>query len=226
MTDSVSTSVVQDNLYTGEFPEIKGSRNIDASQTIVRGSVLGKVKYGAITVTPDGGNTGDGTVTAAAVLAGTGAPIVGDYVLTCISAVTKGGVFKLEDPNGNLVAGSLAIEVGSPTAFSVGGITFTITDGAADFVAGDLFTLALAAGSGKYKLLDVAAVDGSGVFDSIALAPATTGVGEDQLIPVAESGCFRQESLGFGGATTVADVIDQMRILNCYVRSATVYLGV
>lgn len=97
--------------------------------------------YGAITATPDGANTGDGTVT---VLSATGSPTPGDYVLECTAAVANGGVFNLTDPDGTVVAIGLTMTpgAGGATVIVTNGLTFTITDGTADFIVGDKFTIA------------------------------------------------------------------------------------
>jgi hypothetical protein len=139
---------------------LNGGRNIIAGNVSTRQLPLAADTYyiGMLleyqadgTVTADGGNTGDGTVTA--VVAGSGvAP--GDWVLTCTAAVTNGGVFKLEDPSGNVVASDITMDVGAgaATTFKIAGITFTITDGATDFAAADFFTLAIEA-AGEYAAL-------------------------------------------------------------------------
>lgn len=118
------------------------------ADTAAEGTILARKKV-ATTVTPaaDAGNTGDGTCTAAAVIAGEIVPKVGAYVLTCIEAVANGGVFKLEDPDGNIVAAYLYMVAGAgqDTTFKAGGMTFTLTDGATDFAVGDFFTLTVAA---------------------------------------------------------------------------------
>ena len=119
--------------------------------TFLKGTILAlKEVADAITVAADGGNTGDGTVTAASVVTGPVVPLLGDYNLECIAAVTNGGTFKLEDPNGALVGNNLVMTAGAgvSTVFTVAGMTFTITDGATDFVVGDKFALTVAA-SGK-----------------------------------------------------------------------------
>lgn len=90
---------------------------------------------------------GDGTISAASVVDGPVVPMVGAYVLRCTSAVANGGVFRLEDPNGAIVATGLTLTPGSggSTIFEVGGLRFTVTDGGADFVAGATATLTVAA---------------------------------------------------------------------------------
>ena len=100
--------------------------------------------YGTITATPDGGNTGDGTVT---VLSATASPLPGDYTLTCTGAVADGGVFSLTDPNGTVIATGLTMTpgAGGTTVIATNGLQFTLTDGAADFIVGDLFTITVPA---------------------------------------------------------------------------------
>src|SRR5690606_29139816 len=64
-------------------------------------------------------------------------------VLECIATEGNGGTWSLTDPNGVVVADDLEMTAGSGTAtvFTVGGLTFTLTDGSGDFDAGDTFTL-------------------------------------------------------------------------------------
>jgi len=225
--DTITDSVTMDNLYVGRYPEWKGSRTIAESQTLLRGTVLGLILYGAVTSVADAGNTGDGTVTALDTLSGAGA-VVGAYNLECTVAIADGGSFKLVDPNGIQVAGNLTLTVGAgaATVFEVAGLTFTITDGATNFVVGDKFAVTVAEGSGEAVTLDIAATDGSDIFDSILLDNRTTGVSETLPAPVAESGGFREESLIFGGSTTIDDVRKQMRDKNCYTKSAATLIGV
>ena len=93
---------------------------------------------GAATAAATAGNTGNptfGTITAGA------AAVVGTYDLT-FTAATK---FDVEDPNG--------VKIGTGTtgvAFSKAGIGFTLTAGGTAAVAGDGFSIAVAAGTGMY----------------------------------------------------------------------------
>lgn len=125
----------------------------DSSAILDPGTVLGKLAVGTASSEADANNTGDGTMSAITVGAGAKA---GDYILTFIAAETDAGAFQVEDPDGvNIGTG----EVGSE--FSEGGLTFTVSDGSADFVAGDRFVITVAEGSGKYAPLDTAGTDGS-----------------------------------------------------------------
>lgn len=222
MFDSQHDTVKRDNLIADGYPVETGAMTIAQNQDLARGAVLGKVLYGAVSAAPDGGNTGDGTCTELATLGGKPLAIVGDYVLTCVEAVTNGGVFDLVDPNGNIVATGLRMTVGAggESVFKVGGITFKLTDGATDFVAGDSFTITVAAGSEQGLLLDKDAVDGSQQFEAVLAEAVETGAGETQLACVFESGGFQTQELSFASGTTYADVKADARDKNCYFKTS------
>lgn len=138
--------------------------NIDVGQVEIRGGHFadarlwfgapGEVKAGTIlaratevaevdteaTVTADGGNTGDGTVSA--IVVSTAEAVVGEYTLTCTAEAANGGTFELRNPEGTLI-GTLVMVAGAgdSTVFTVGGLQITITDGDEDFDEGDTFTL-------------------------------------------------------------------------------------
>jgi len=131
-----------------------------SGQNLKAGHVLGKVAIGEASGAASSGNTGDGVLSAISV--GEGAK-EGDYTLTCIEAAAGAGTFSIEDPDGVTIG---TVEVGA--AF-VGAINFTLNAGATDFVAGDLFTITVAAGSGKYKEYNPANTDGSEVVAAILL---------------------------------------------------------
>ncbi len=106
------------------------------------GRVMGDIRETEAVQTPDVGNTGDGTVTALAILIG-GAPKTGIYNLECVTAVANGGIFKLVDPDAIEIQSAITIPpgAGNSITFSDDGITFILTDGAADFIVGDKFAL-------------------------------------------------------------------------------------
>lgn len=101
-------------------------------------------EYGTVTATPDGANAGDGTVTTLS--ADTALP--GDWILECTSVpAAEQAVFSLTDPEGTVVSSSITLDdgAGGTEVVDVGGVQFTITDGAADFESGDSFTIAVPA---------------------------------------------------------------------------------
>ena len=128
-------------------------------------TVLGRSQVVATSITADVGNTGDGTFTAFALAQG-GVPIAGAWNLECVAAVADGGVFKLEDPNSVVRASALIMNAGAglATIFTVAGMVFTITDGAANFIVGDKAAIVITA-DGDYVPL---AIDGVGGAESVA----------------------------------------------------------
>lgn len=145
---------------SGEFlySEACGTRSLETvtidTGDLAAGTVLGKLTKGAATGAAVAGGTGNGAITAApAVAAGAKA---GVYRAVCIEPAANVGKFLVSDPDGiNLGVATVAVE------FVGGGLTFTIADGATDFVSGDSFTITVAAGSGKYVAYNQDGVDGS-----------------------------------------------------------------
>lgn len=140
-----------------------------AARELTSGMVLGKVSKGAGSPSAQASpaNTGDGTVGTITVGA---AAKPGVYRVTFIEPGTDLGRFTVEDPDGINVGTGI---VG--TAFSGGGLGFTIADGAADFVSGDQFLITVAAGSGKYVQISDAGTtgieDAAGILYDDASAP-------------------------------------------------------
>ena len=154
--------------------------------------------------------TGNGLCTAIARIAGPSL-IPGSYNLEVITKVANGGVFKLEDPNGALIATGLAITAGatSATVFNIGGLTFTITDGSTDFEVGDAFAIVVTAVN-KWVPLDPAALDGSEIFagifmgDNITAAALVAGDVEDNPVLVGGACTIDTEQLIFENSATLA----------------------
>ena len=219
MSDSTTTSVTLDHLLVSSQPQDyqTGPVTVADAQTLTRGAAIGKVLFGAVTATADAGNTGDGTCTAQAILPGSGAAQVGAYNLECVTAVTNGGVFKLEDPNGLLITNTLTMTVGAgaATVFEAGGLTFTLTDGATDFAAGDKFAVTVAAGSGQGKLLDVTATDGSDQIYGILSEDVTTS-GATQVSSCYLTGRFNTNVVTFAVGTAYTDIEADARLKSIY----------
>ena len=203
--NDLSTVVLADALFddiTLKFP---------GADTYLDGTLLArKVVADAITATADGGNTGDGTFTAASVIAGDIVPLAGAYNLEVVVAVADGGIFKLEDPNGNIVANNLQMTAGAgvATVFTVAGMTFTVTDGAANFIVGDKAALTVAA-DGDVVIFAVDGVGGAQT-PSLVLTYDVTATGvEDQAQRALVSGRVRREKLIIDAGGTVTDTIVQ-----------------
>lgn len=140
--------------------EANGTRSREAitvlsGQTLLTGAVLALLAIGAVpaTGTANGGNTGNGTLTGVAA----GAAVkVGTYIVVIDAAAANAGSFRVEDPDGAVIGhGTVGV------AFSDAQIGFTVNDGSTDFAVGDSFTIVVPAGSGKYRALNPAGLDGS-----------------------------------------------------------------
>lgn len=184
------------------------------ADTYVEGTIMARKQVvDAIAAAADGGNTGDGTVTAVSVVAGDQIPLVGVYNLEVTTAVVNGGIFKLEDPNGNLVADNLVMEAGAGLATTIvnAGMQFTITDGATDFIVGDKFTLTVVV-DGDVVIYAVDGVGGAQV-PSMVMTYETVATGvEDQSQRAMVSGQVRREKLVIDAGGAVTDrIVDQLR---------------
>jgi hypothetical protein len=178
----------EDNFYSRAKVVVTGSAT-------TAGMVVGRLLASATTVAAGAGNTGNGAFGAVTLAAGVQE---GVYRVTFIEPGTNVGTFTVEGPDGKLVGtGVVAV------AFSGGGLSFTIADGATDFVSGDQFLVyvragTIAAGSntgngvatlfqtsegaqvGAYALVCTAAATNAGTFsvtapDGTVLAPLTVG---------------------------------------------------
>jgi hypothetical protein len=159
-----------DNQYSRDLVTVLAGAGAD--RELLTGMVLGRITKGLAASAAVAGNTGDGTITAAPAVGQAAKP--GVYRVVCIEPAADGGKFAVEDPDGILI-GIATVGV----AFTAH-LTFTIADGAADFVAGDSFTITVAAGSGKVKQIDFAATDGSNIACGLMLLDTTAPDGVDR----------------------------------------------
>jgi len=202
--------VMSDPIYDDELLTFAGA-DVFAPGTLLARQAVDT----AITVTPDVGNTGDGTV-AASVVGIDVVPIPGAWNLECTFAVVNGGVFKLEDPNGNIVADNLTLRVGAGlvTTFNVAGLELVVTEGATDFVAGDKFAVAVVA-NGKLLPFAIGGAAGVGVPSQILTYEVSAAGAGDVAIRSLVSGRVRREKLiidADGDGSNITDaIIDQLR---------------
>lgn len=164
-------AILTEGTHAGEFicSEANGSRSRDTivvadGETLVAGAVLGRIETGtASSVTTGTGNGVMGAITVGA------SAQRGDYILTIKTAASNAGGFELIDPEGDVVGTG---DVG--TAFVGGGLSFTLADGAVDFIAGDYVTITVADGSFQWVERDVADTNGSAVAAGILFEAVTT----------------------------------------------------
>jgi hypothetical protein len=170
---------------------------------VLAGTVLGQQTIGSgATAAALGTNTGNGTFGTIAVAS---PAQVGGYVVQFADATH----FVVEDPQG--------VEVGHGTtgvAFSAGGLGFTITAGGTAFVAGDSFTVTVAAGSKKYAPLSLTAADGTGVPAAVLYGTKdVTAADKPALIIARHAEVNASELIWPSGSTTtqIAAFIAQLK---------------
>ncbi len=197
---------VTEGQHKAEFIVTEGEGTISretvtvlAGQNLKAGHVLGKVSVGTASGAASSGNTGNGTISAVTVGAGAKA---GDYKVTCIEPATGAGTFSVEDPDGATI-GSAKVGV----AF-VGEIGFTLAAGSTDFAAGDVFTITVAAGSGKYKEYNPANTDGSQTPVAILLDNVDATGGDKEAVIISRHAEVNEaELVWFTGATEVQKAV-------------------
>lgn len=179
-------SIKTEGVHAGEFllSEANGSRSrkeviITAGAGILAaGTLIALITAAnAAVATADGGNTGDGVM--GTITTGSAA-VTGTYVLTITAAAANGGTFELVDPLGSLVGeGSVGV------AFAGGGLSFTLADGAADFIVDDVFTIAVTAALGEYRPYDDDGTDdGRRAATGILYAPVDATLNDIRAVAV------------------------------------------
>lgn len=177
----------EDNQYSRDQITVLAGSGSDRELT--SGMVISKVTIAGATPAAVAGNTGNGTIASATVAAGAKP---GVYRVVCIEPATNAGRFDVEDPDGISVGvATVAVE------FTGGGLTFTITDGATDYVAGDSFTITVAAGSGKWvQYLDTGGATGLSIPAGILYESVTAPDGTDaQAVAIVRSATVNPNEL-------------------------------
>lgn len=203
---SSSDSYSPDNLLAGDIDDILSELvTLASGQNLVRGTVLGQITIGAAAGVAVAGNTGNGAIGAVAI--GTaGVPKVGIYRIVCVEPGANVGTFVVEDPDG-VIIGKYVV---GGAAFNTG-ITFTIADGAVDFIAGDSFTVTVAEGSDKYVESLAAATDGSQVAKRILQQDCDASAADAEAM-VYRRGTFNDSALTYGAGHTAATIADSLRL--------------
>lgn len=197
---------IPDQLVAGNL-KIVSQPIILASGKLPRGSVLGMVSTNNAIATAGEDNTGNGTFGAITVGA-TAKP--GNYVLTATGATT----FTAVDPDGTALPN---VTVG--TAYSQGGLGFTITAGGTAFVAGDSFTIDVVDAIGQFVLSVKTASDGSQTPSAILAddADATDGpvtAGAYVMVEV------NARALHYDASWTIATLTPALRANTIFVKSS------
>lgn len=153
MSNGVFVTEAPAEKLLGDHPSVDWPITLAAGESLLRGHVLGRIASGTAAAVAGDGNTGNGVF--GSVVLGAGA-LTGIYTVTCTAAATDAGTFAVVDPEGTAV-GNMTVAV----EFDSGGLTFTLADGATDFIVGDLFTITITAGVGECKGFDADSSDGT-----------------------------------------------------------------
>ena len=167
---------------------------IGRSTDLLTYTLMGRQQAAVPTTGTGTGNTGTGTMTAVALIPGV-TPAAGTYTFTCIAAVANGGVFKVTDPNGNVLKNNITMAPGAGAAtqfyYAEFGLTFTLTDAATDFIVGDKFTLAVT-NPNAWVPFNPAACDGSqvpaGIYTGDTIPAAIIAAGAVTSCPIVVGG--------------------------------------
>lgn len=136
-----------------------------AAATLPIGSVLGSFIASPVGTAGAVVGTGNGAMGSITVTSNAGLQL-GKYTLRITKTVANAGDFVLLDPQGKVVGiGSVG------TAFNQAGFSFTLADGATDFVAGDYLPITVT-GTVKYKLVESTATDGTEVAKVVLVGDA------------------------------------------------------
>jgi hypothetical protein len=197
---------VPDQLIAGNLKLV--TQQIQTSQLLPRGSVLGQQTTSSINVTAGASNHGNGTVGSLSL--GT-TETFGNFVLTATSATN----FTVTDPEGNALP---AATVGTPYANAE--INFEINAGGTAFAAGDTFTLNAIEATGNYILSVKTASDGSQVPSAI-LATSTNNLTAGPATAGAYvMGEFNQNAINFDPSWTIPALQAALRPYSIFLKSS------
>ena len=177
-----------------------------------------------------GNTSGSGAMTAVAGIFGR-IPRPGAWVVECTAAVANGGVFKITDPSGVIVATGLTLTPGSTNTTIIrvpdAGLVFSITD-ATDFAPGDKFTITVTAVD-KWAPFLPGNIDGAQVPRAILMSDTITAAA---LV----AGDITSQALLVGGSCTVdssmivfddgVTTLDTVLTGGMTVRDALVHVGI
>lgn len=160
--DALPTALVQDDTATYFEPGDAGKKQLPAGVVLTLDAPTRTVVSAAVA-----GNTGNGTI---GTVSATYAAEPGVYRITCDEPATDGGHFSVQAPDGTVIGDAV---VGTPA--TVGGVTFTISDGGTDFAVGDQFTVEVVTAAASQAAMAVPRSMGRGDAIGILEASAVQG---------------------------------------------------
>jgi hypothetical protein len=203
-------SLVPDRLGpVGAFPVVTKLATIKAGAgALVRGQVLGKITKGAVTSSFSG--TGNGTLTLDATEPRLSGSKAGTYKVVFTGATT----YKVIDPDGNIIG------IESALGSFANKLKFSIAAGATAFVAGDVFSLVVASGSGYLAAFSSEAVDGTEQLYALLLEGVENST-DVQYAPVALTGEYVADALVFANEDDSYKLFeDELRAIGIYGKNA------
>jgi hypothetical protein len=222
-------TTLTENPHNGEFvvSEAPGCRSREqillTGATLVKaGSVLGAVETGTPTATVGtpvsgvGGTVGNGIVSAVTADAGA---MAGTWQLECtVTGAT--GKLKVIRPDGSIDG---VATIG--TAYN-GGINLTVSDGANDWLVGDIIPVTVEYLDGesvlKYELLDTAGTDGSQIAAGILFNAETGTVGGVDAVAVVRDAEINLHLLTWPAGATADQkqrALNELAALNIHARA-------
>lgn len=199
---------IPDQLVAGQLQIVSQSATITGAAALLRGTILGQVTVGAAAAAvAGGGNTGNGVISVP--VAGARAK-VGTYTIRFTGALAYDVLnpFGVELQKGYAAGAYVDSELG-----------FTFTAGGTPMIAGDTFTIAIAAGAGGYKKSVTTAVDGSQNAVAI-LADDADASGGDVVGGVYLMGEFNARAIIFDGSWSVATLTPVLRALSIFLKTS------
>lgn len=186
-------TVITETSHAGEalVAELPGfmsrkSGTVNSGQDLAAMAVVGQIlTAGAATAV--GSPTGNGVITVGAAIGSKTVP--GTYKLVCVAAASNAGTFNFYAPDGTLVR-QITVAGG---ATSSDHLTLTIADGATDFVAGDTYTIEVAAGD--YSELDPDGTTGTQVAAGVLYAAVDATDADKACVVVDKFAVFNGDEL-------------------------------
>ena len=197
-------TIVNETTHAGEgiFSELPGTQSrenvtIASGQDLAAMAVIGRVRGAVGAPSAYSGNTGDGT------FAATPTALInakeGTYNLVIVEPATNAGTFVLFGPDGTIVGvGNVA------SAYSGPELSFTLQDGATDFVAGDGFTITIAAGT-EYGEYDNADTTGLEIAAGVLLAAVDASAAAAPGVAIVRGAEIKNSSLVWESGQSAGD---------------------
>jgi hypothetical protein len=180
-------TIKTEGVHAGEFlhSEANGSRSREevvicaGSGRLAAGTLIALITAAnALTPTAKPGNTGNGIIGSVTVASGA---VSGIYTLKIVEAGANGGKFELLNADSYPIGEGM---VGQP--YNGNGFAFTLSDGSADFVVGDSFTLNVKANLGEHTAYDDDGTDdGRRAATGILYAPVDATLNDVRAVSVA-----------------------------------------